>query len=140
MPKYIDADAFVKENREWYCEQCEKRKGMKRGKLRFVYEIGGVPCRACDVDDMISDIEDFPAADVEPKQRWIPVMERLPKAECGEGQSVLTVDVCGEQRVLYFDGGNWCWPTGEALKTSRSFPVTHWMPLPEPPKENPDDK
>lgn len=90
--------------------------------------------------EAVNHIMPIPAADVEPKQRWIPVTERLPKAECGEGQSVLTVDVCGEQRVLYFDGGNWCWPTGEALKTSRSFPVTHWMPLPEPPKENPDDK
>jgi len=80
-------------------------------------------------------LNNLPAADVEPKQRWIPVTERLPEAECGEGQSCLTVDICGEQRVLYFDGGNWCWPTGEPLKTSRSFPVTHWMPLPEPPKE-----
>lgn len=73
MPKYIDADAFVKENREWYCAQCEKRKGMKRGKLQFVYEIGGAPCRACDVDDIISDIEDYPAADVEPVRpgRWV---------------------------------------------------------------------
>lgn len=69
MPKYIDADEFVKKNREWYCEQCEKRKGMKRGRLRFVYEIGGAPCRACDVDDVISDIEDFPAADVVPVVR-----------------------------------------------------------------------
>lgn len=72
MSKYIDADEFVKKNREWYCEQCQKRKGMKRGKLQFVYEIGGAPCRACDVDDVISDIEDFPAADVEPKREIVP--------------------------------------------------------------------
>jgi NADH pyrophosphatase NudC (nudix superfamily) len=73
MPKYIDADEFVRLKREWYCEQCEKRKGMKRGRLQFVYEIGDAPCRACNVDDMISDIEDFPAADVEPVRhgRWI---------------------------------------------------------------------
>lgn len=69
MPKYIDADAFVKEKREWYCEQCEKRKGMKRGRLQFVYEIGDAPCLACYIDDMIYDIEDFPAADVEPKRK-----------------------------------------------------------------------
>ncbi|MBQ3955240.1 MAG: hypothetical protein II680_05070 [Clostridia bacterium] len=83
MPKYIDADEFVSLKREWYCDQCEKRKGMKRGRLQIVYEIGGPPCRACDVDDMISDIEDFPAADVEPKQRWISVTERLPECEVG---------------------------------------------------------
>lgn len=92
MPKYIDADEFVRLKREWYCEQCEKRKGMKRGKLQFVYEIGDAPCRACDVDDVISDIEDFPASDVEPKRktgRWIdvyvsnPARMRTMCSECG---------------------------------------------------------
>ena len=34
---------------------------MKDGKLtkRFVYPIGGAPCRACDVDDMINAVEDY---------------------------------------------------------------------------------
>ena len=91
MSKYIDADEFVKKNREWYCKQCEKRKGMKHGKLKFVYEIGDAPCRACDVDDVISDIEDFPAADVEPVRhgRWIdensasPLDPRMRCSVCG---------------------------------------------------------
>jgi len=69
MPKYIDADLFVQIKREWYCYQCQMRKGMKRGKVQFVYEIGGAPCRACDIGDIISDIENSPAADVEPVVR-----------------------------------------------------------------------
>ena len=66
---------------------------------------------------------------------WIPVTERLPEHEYGESTSVLTVDLYGVMRVTYFDGGNWCWPSGEALTTMRVAPITHWMPLPEPPKE-----
>lgn len=61
---------------------------------------------------------------------WIPVTERLPEHEYGESTSVLTVDLYGVMRVTYFDGGNWCWPSGEALTTMRVAPITHWMPLP----------
>ena len=70
------------------------------------------------------------------KPRWISVEEGYPAHEYGEGDSVLTVDVLGQMRVLYFNGC-WCWPTGECLVTARKFPVTHWMPLPEPPEEDP---
>ena len=69
--------------------------------------------------------------------KWIPVKDQPPAAE-GEITDVLTIDAGGEQRVLYFDGGNWCWPTGEPLRTARMFPVTHWMPLPEEPKGESD--
>lgn len=98
MPKYIDVEAFVKEKREWYCAQCEKRKSMKRGRLQFVYEIGDAPCRACYIDDMISDIEDLPAADVEPVRygRWIP-------HETNDGFSNgVQCSVCGEWFYKYF--------------------------------------
>ena len=64
---------------------------------------------------------------------WIPVTERLPEHEYGESTSVLTVDLFGIMRVTYFDGGNWCWPSGEELTTLRVAPITHWMHLPEPP-------
>lgn len=66
---------------------------------------------------------------------WIPTKKQYPFSEYGEGKSVLTVDSMGEKRVLYYDGGNWCWPSGEVLETAREFPITHWQPLPEPPKE-----
>lgn len=69
-------------------------------------------------------------------QQWIPVTERLPYAEYGESDTVLTT--CGYRdvedtserwiRLLYFNGGNWCYPTGETYEAK----VYAWMPLPEP--------
>ena len=57
--RLIDADAFVKEKTRQFCENCENRKGLKNGKKKFLYEIGGVPCRACDIGDMIDYVDDF---------------------------------------------------------------------------------
>ena len=64
MAKYIDCDAFIEEKRMHYCAACNRRQGMKNGKMQFCYEIGDAPCRACDVADMLDYIEDYPAADV----------------------------------------------------------------------------
>ena len=65
---------------------------------------------------------------------WISVKERYPFAEYGESDSVLTVDTLGSMRVAYFDGGNWCEPSGNCITNVRKFPITHWMPLPSPPE------
>lgn len=73
-------------------------------------------------------------------QEWIPCSERLPFAEYGESDTVLTT--CGYKdvedtsvrwiRLLYFNGGNWCYPTGETYDQK----VYAWMPLPEPYQED----
>ena len=42
---------------------------MKNGKRQFVYEIGEVPCRACDVDYMKFDIDNAPTVDAVPVVR-----------------------------------------------------------------------
>ena len=84
----------------------------------------------CDLVDVFAEI---PAEDVQPAPQWISVKERLPEI----GRSVLIYypywdgdeiqvakldddemmfDVCGEFNI-------------------RVGAVTHWMPLPEPPKE-----
>ena len=75
--------------------------------------------------------------------RWIPCGERLPFAEFGESDHVLTT--CGYRdvkdtsvrwiRLLYFNGGNWCYPTGETYEQK----VYSWMPLPEPYREEEQD-
>lgn len=72
----------------------------------------------------------------QPEPHWIPVTEKLPYAECGESDNVLAT--CGYRDVedgsirwiktLYFNGGNWCYPTGETYLEK----VYAWMPLPEP--------
>lgn len=68
----------------------------------------------------------------EPVQAWISVKDRLPHAEYGESDEVLTVDEHGIIDVLYFDGSCWCHPTGEVRY--KGTKITHWMPLPQPPK------
>ena len=72
MAEYIEREAFIDRYRKLLCEDCDRRKGMKNGKMRFCYEIGEAPCRACSVDDMLSYVDDFPAADVAPIRygRW----------------------------------------------------------------------
>ena len=66
MAEYIEREAFIAEQRHLYCDNCARRKGMKNGKMRFVYEIGDAPCRACRYGDVLDDLEDYPAADVRP--------------------------------------------------------------------------
>jgi len=61
MDEYIDRDAFLEQQRAWYCKDCNRRKNSK-GKT--VYEIGEAPCRACDIGTMLDAVEDYPAADV----------------------------------------------------------------------------
>jgi len=70
-------------------------------------------------------------------ENWIPVNEELPFAEYGESKNVLatcclrnqvTSELCRWIRILYFNGGNWCYPTGETCEDR----VIAWMPLPEP--------
>lgn len=58
--RLIDADAFLTEQRHLYCENCARRKGMKNGKMKFVYDIGDAPCRACGYGDVLDDIEEAP--------------------------------------------------------------------------------
>lgn len=58
--RLIDADAFIAEQRHLYCENCGRRKGMKNGKMKFVYDIGDAPCRACGYGDVLDDIDDAP--------------------------------------------------------------------------------
>ena len=80
MDEYIEREAFLAEQRHLYCENCARRKGMKNGKMKFVYAIGGVPCRACDIGDMLDSVEDYyPTADVAPVRHgeWIGYPECL---------------------------------------------------------------
>lgn len=65
--------------------------------------------------------------------RWIPVTGRLPLY----GQDVLATRVFGDgekcQEILMAHVAVWNEETGE--KWWNATNITHWMPLPEPPKE-----
>ena len=64
--------------------------------------------------------------------KWIPVTERLPELHtkvlcCGKKGGRFIAELCawGKENHLHWDKKN-----GQGCPT-----VTHWMPLPEPPKE-----
>lgn len=64
------------------------------------------------------------------KPRWIPVTERLPDA----GKRVLCYCRANIYEVMkMWTDGDWVYDMNHVYM--HSF-VTHWMPLPEPPKEN----
>ena len=63
---------------------------------------------------------------------WIPVSERLPEAEpWGEGCNYLVIDVLGVMWLASKWKGGWLSEEGGPDE------VTHWLPLPEPPKDTP---
>ena len=81
------------------------------------------------------------------QMRWIPVEERLPEKHseyivcaCDEGEPIDeriwgdTVVVCAD----YYDGG-FTWYEGNT-EYDISDIVTHWMPLPQPPKDGTNGK
>ena len=53
-----DTVSLTSKIRKQYCDDCELRKRLNNGKMQIVYEIGGVVCRACKVEDIIALIED----------------------------------------------------------------------------------
>lgn len=57
--RLIDADAMIEYLHEFRCKDCDRRKGMKKGKYVFCYEIGDAPCRACDIGDMIDLLDEY---------------------------------------------------------------------------------
>ena len=60
---------------------------------------------------------------------WISVKDEVPRS----GQMVIV-----EGAVAYYRGGVWLTVTGEPWPGRViQWPVNHWMPLPDPPKEQP---
>lgn len=84
----------------------------------------------------LGDIADHLIANGVTVQRWIPVSERLPEEDAGK------VLVAKQYRgYKYIDigeiiGGVACCYSDEFAINRREHILTHWMPLPEPPKEN----
>ena len=76
-----------------------------------------------------NEVADIPAAKVVEQPRWIPVTERLPEdgewvLVWGRGQQIPT--------MMFRESGAWIDDQFLEFHTT----VTHWMPLPEPPKED----
>lgn len=77
----------------------------------------------------IKDVADYLLANGVTVQRWIPVTERLPEKW---GEYLVMIEGDKVPTTLYYEWADKYWfdfPNG------RKFVATHWMPMPEPPKE-----
>lgn len=79
------------------------------------------------------------AVEVEPvNDNWISVEDKLPD----KSQKVLAFyKALGEKNRIHNDliATNWRKSNGDFIPTA-GYEVTHWMPLPEPPKEDKDEE
>lgn len=141
MNDLISRKAVIDSIKEIFCNDCNN--------------YHGVICRACDIADAIGMVEDAPAVAYKLKatepmttcQQWIPVSERLPEIDgryatvCKFGNGVTTrgflsfakdgekvdYELTGKKNVWYEYDREWGFVSIDS--------VTHWMMLPEPPKE-----
>ena len=112
MTDYISREKFIATCVDVYCKNCDRR---KNGKGKMVYDIGGTPCRSCDIMTVLNDIECFPSADVAPVRHgtWLPIVEANEDgspyqagvfcSECGHPECVETNYCCYCGAVM--DGG-----------------------------------
>ena len=67
-------------------------------------------------------------------QEWISVQDRLPEdSNYGFADAVLVTDGF-VQHMAYFVGGEWRFAESGEIKEPMWYRITHWMPLPQPPK------
>jgi hypothetical protein len=81
-------------------------------------------------------IDEQPTIEAETDNGWISVDDRLPD----KNQKILAFyKALGEENRIHNDliATNWRKSNGDFIPTA-GYKVTHWMPLPEPPKEDKD--
>ncbi len=81
-------------------------------------------------------LADFMIANGVTVQEWISVKDRLPEEK---------VNCIVHYKHAYCDNDDYwaigiCFYDGEKFQMHWAYKVTHWMPLPEPPKENDDEQ
>jgi hypothetical protein len=83
-------------------------------------------CVGCEIESLRSEVDRLKHGG------WISVNERLPE----NGRRVMVIDKHENQTVAWCEHGRF-WP--DNLQFSPSM-ITHWQPLPEPPKEDESDE
>ena len=99
-------------------------------------EILNVPIYPHENVDPVEAVTDYLLDNGVTFQKWIPVTERMPEDE----EAVLILCKIGKMFVgyrkrYYFDKDIWNILTARDSTKHITYKVTHWMPLPEPPKE-----
>lgn len=113
MDEYISKKQTIDRIASCYCMDCEHS--------------NGILCRACEHQDDMDLIDDMPVADVQPVDRWISVDEALPIYD----GLVLAVDKNNTIRLGIYTDLGWTSQFGNPMVAH----ITHWQPLPEPPKD-----
>ena len=103
-----------------------------KGKKDFCNE---EECNSCKFENGSGGIEIDDANDDIIIRQWISVKDRLPPHQ---GKKVLVINGHGDVRIYALwkreYGNKWTW-IDENGKFNHVNDITHWMPLPEPPKE-----
>ena len=66
--------------------------------------------------------------------KWISVKDRLPEYNDDEFADAVLVTDGFVQHMAYFVGGEWRFAESGEIKEPMWYRITHWMPLPNPPK------
>lgn len=118
--------------------------------IRKFFEIGQ-PSQAITFDSYQNTIDDAVAMLNKQEIRWIPVTEKLPelnqrvlvyaigKIDGFIGEHVIEICKRFVQRILPSSPGYETWSSPYQYFHT-DYEITHWMPLPEPPKENDNEK
>ena len=98
----------------------------------LIYKLEALVCRSKDIDDAMLVCDAINAINALGKPRWIPVTERLPEEYVNVLCHLRSLDRQSEYYSIdhLMEDGQW-WKAANSWKHE----VTHWMPLPEPPKE-----
>ena len=137
--RLIDADALKEQIENFNCEGCN--------------HYNFVRCRACQIDDALSYIDDAPTVG-----EWVSVKDRMPtethsmfyklygtpkwrnNAMWREESDHVLVAIRFEDGSQFVTSGytqDGKWSTG--ISKILQYTVTHWMPLPEPPEVKQND-
>ena len=115
--RLIDADATITYLREFRCKDCDRRKGMKNGKISFIYEIGDAPCRACDIGDTI---DYFLDEDISPTIDVLALLKEQeavkPKSKSRHGSTTMYQHFCGNCMAMLHGKPKYCPNCGRSVK------------------------
>ena len=130
------------------CKECFDLCNVASCRYHITNTKSGCKCAiklmAADAADRL-EAADKRIAELKAAQRWIPVKERLPDDvgsylvyyhEWSNGDFLPKYDDYRIRVMRFMNNGKWCMPvcTDKRCEADTNRDVTHWQPLPQPPK------